>query len=308
MLTLSLRKVHPSSLKRLFSNVHPMKPTLIAALLGLVMNFSITDALATAQNQPYAQQFVQTALSEKDQKVLAALQKAYPQNRIRLARETPVAGFYEVILGEGVSYVFINPETLEKLDSIDEKNRDAYFQHWVFGGVFYDMKNQIDLTAPMKKLAQMVDVNKLPIENAIVREKGKANNTLFVFTDPRCPFCKKLEAELAKLENVRIYTFLTPLTSLHPDAKELSARILCAKDKAQVFEDFMLKEVEITEPAQCKTMLDANERLMSELGVKGTPTIFFENGERVTGALSAEAIKQKFQSVQAMKKAIKEAN
>ena len=272
------------------------------------MNFSITDALATAQNQPYAQQFVQTALSEKDQKVLAALQKAYPQNRIRLARETPVAGFYEVILGEGVSYVFIDPETLEKLDSIDEKNRDAYFQHWIFGGVFYDMKNQIDLTAPMKKLAQMVDVNKLPIENAIVREKGKANNTLFVFTDPRCPFCKKLEAELAKLENVRIYTFLTPLTSLHPDAKELSARILCAKDKALAFEDFMLKEVEITEPAQCKTTLDANERLMSELGVKGTPTIFFENGERVTGALSAEAIEQKFQSVQAMKKAIKEAN
>ena len=308
MLTLSLRKVHPSSLKRLFSNAHPMKPTLIAALLGLVMNFSITDALAAVQNQPYAQQFVQTALSEKDQNVLTALQKAYPQNRIRLARETPVAGFYEVILAEGVSYVFINPETLEKLDLIDEKNRDAYFQHWIFGGVFYDMKNQIDLTAPMKKLAQMIDVNKLPIENAIVREKGKANNTLFVFTDPRCPFCKKLEAELVKLQDVRIYTFLTPLTSLHPDAKELSARIFCAKDKAQAFEDFMLKGAEINEPAQCKTTLDANERLMSELGVKGTPTIFFENGERVTGAMSAEAIKEKFQSMQAMKKAIKEAN
>lgn len=272
------------------------------------MNFSITEVLAASQNQPYAQNFAQTALSEKDQKVLAALQKAYPQNRIRLARETQVTGFYEVILGEGVSYVFITADTLKKLDLINEKNRDAYFQHWIFGGVFYDMKNQIDLTAPMKKLAQMVDVSKLPVENAITREVGKAENTLFVFTDPRCPFCKKLEAELVKLENVRIHTFLTPLTSLHPDAKEVSARILCAKDKAKAFEDFMLKGKEISEPAQCQTTLEANERLMTELGIKGTPTIFFENGERATGALSAEAIQKKFEAMAAIKKAIKEAN
>ena len=285
-----------------------MKPIVFALLLGLAMNFSITDVLAASQNQPYAHQFAQTALSEKDQKVLAALQKAYPQNRIRLARETAVPGFYEVILGEGVSYVFIKPETLEKLDVINEKNRDTYFQHWLFGGVFYDMKNQIDLTAPMKKLAQMVDVTKLPVENAITREVGKAENTLFVFTDPRCPFCKKLEAELVKLDNVRIHTFLTPLTSLHPDAKEVSARILCAKDKAQAFEDFMLKDKEIAEPAKCQTTLDANERLMSELGIKGTPTIFFENGERATGALSAEAIQKKFEAMAAIKKAVKEAN
>lgn len=285
-----------------------MKHTLIAALLSIAMNFSITDVLAASQNQPYSQQFAQTALSDKDQKVLAALQKAYPQNRIRLARETPVPGFYEVILGEGVSYVFIKPETIEKLDVITEKNRDAYFQHWIFGGVFFDMKNQIDLTAPMKKLAQMVNVTKLPIENAITRELGKAENTLYVFTDPRCPFCKKLEAELVKLDNVRIHTFLTPLTSLHPDAKEISARILCAKDKAQAFEDFMLKGKEISEPAQCQTTLEANERLMTELGIKGTPTIFFENGERATGALSAETIQKKFEAMAAIKKAIKEAN
>lgn len=285
-----------------------MKHTLIAALLSIAMNFSITDVLAASQNQPYTQQFAQTGLNKKDQKVLAALQKAYPQNRIRLARETPVSGFYEVILGEGVSYVFVKPETIEKLDEITEKNRDAYFQHWIFGGVFYDMKNQIDLTAPMKKLAQMVDVTKLPIENAIVREKGKAENTLYVFTDPRCPFCKKLEEELVKLDKVRIYTFLTPLTSLHPDAKEVSARILCAKDKAQAFEDFMLKGKENLEPAKCRTNIEANERLMTELGIKGTPTLFFENGERATGAMSADAIQKKFQTIEAMKKAIKEAN
>lgn len=283
-----------------------MKHALIATLLSIAMNFSITEALALGQNEPYAQRFQETSLNEKDQKVLATLQRAYPQNRIRLARETAVPGFYEVILGEGVSYVFVTPETLKHLDQISEKNRDQYFRHWLFGGVFYDMESQTDLTAPMKKLAQMIDVQKLPIENAITREKGKASNTLYVFTDPRCPFCKKLETEIAQLDNVRIHTFLTPLTTLHPDAKELSARIVCAQNKVQAFEDVMLRDKEPKNEAKCQTTLTENEKLMTELGIKGTPTLFFENGERVTGFLSAQAIKEKFKNIENMKKAIKE--
>lgn len=283
-----------------------MKHSFITVLVSLAMNFSITDVLAQSQTEPYAQLFQHSSLSEKDQKILTTLQRVYPQNRIRLVRETPVTGFYEVILGEGVSYVFVTPQTLKELDRITKDNRDTYFRHWLFGGVFYDMATQTDLTAPMKKLAQMVDVTKLPLANAIVREKGNAQNALFIFTDPRCPFCKKLEAELAQLTDVRLYTFLAPLTSLHPDAKEVSARIWCAKNQAEALEDFMLKDRELEGPAHCTTPLTQNEKLMAELGIKGTPTLFFENGERVTGALSSEAIREKFEKIQKMKETIKE--
>lgn len=271
------------------------------------MNFSITDVLAQSQTEPYAQLFQHSHLSVEDQKILATLQRVYPQNRIRLVRQSPVPGFYEVILGEGVSYVFITPQTLKELEQITEKNRDTYFRHWLFGGVFYDMATQTDLTAPLKTVAQMIDVTKLPLDNAIVREKGNPKNTLFVFTDPRCPYCKKLEAELERLTDVRLYTFLTPLTSLHPYAKELSARIWCAKDRAKALEDVMLKDRELEGPAECTTPLTQNEKLMAQLGIKGTPTIFFENGERVTGALSSEAIREKFENIQKMKDTIKEA-
>lgn len=270
------------------------------------MNFSITDVLAVAQHESYSLGFSQTALSEKDTKVLEALQKAYPQNRIRFARETAVPGFYEVILGEGVSYVFIDQETLNQLENINSQNRDRYFRHWLFGGVFYDMQKQLDLTAPLKTLALMIDVTKLPLKNAITREKGDPQQTLYVFTDPRCPFCKKLEETLATLDNIRIHTFLTPLTSLHPDAKEVSARIWCAKDKAKAFEDVMIRGVELTTLVQCTTPIEENEALMKELAIKGTPTLFFENGERATGALSAQAIKEKLEAIAKIKKAVKD--
>ena len=156
----------------------------------------------------------------------------------------------------------------------------------------------------MKTLAQMADVTKFPLQNAITREKGDVQHTLYVFTDPRCPFCKKLEAELVKLKNVRIHTFLTPLTSLHPDAKEVSARIWCSENPAKAFEDFMLRNLELKTEAKCATSLTENEKLMGELGIKGTPTLFFENGERVTGAMTAEAIEEKFKQMDALKDAL----
>lgn len=280
------------------------KRFLFSIVVSLSMNFSITDVLAEVQQEPYSLGFSQTALSEKDTKVLEALQKAYPQNRIRFARETAVAGFYEVILGDGVSYVFINSETLTQLENVNTQNRDRYFRHWLFGGVFYDMQKQVDLTAPLKTLAQMIDVTKLPLQNAITREKGTPQHTLYVFTDPRCPFCKKLEETLAGLGNIRIHTFLTPLTSLHPDAKEVSARIWCAKDKIKAFEKVMIDAIELTTPAQCTTAIEENEKLMRKLGIKGTPTIFFENGERVTGAINAQTIKEKLEAIAKIKNAV----
>ena len=274
------------------------------------MNFSITDVLAAAKQEPYAKGFDFVELSARDREVLTTLQNAYPDNRVRFARETAVSNFYEVILGSSVSYVFVDREALQQYlknttdkssVTIDEATRNRIFRHWVFGGVFFDMSTGTDLTAPMKKLAQLIDVNALPLDQAIIRTKGVPKNTLYVFTDPLCPFCKKQETLLEQITDVRIVTFLTPLVSLHPEAREVAARIWCAKDKVKAFEDVMLRNVTLMEKAQCEAPILANEKLMQSLSIKGTPTIIFENGERVTGAMSKEQILEKFKTIESLK-------
>lgn len=274
------------------------------------MNFSITDVLAAAKQEPYAKGFDFVELSAQDREVLTTLQNAYPDNRVRFARETAVSNFYEVILGSSVSYVFVDREALQQYlkstadkssVTIDEATRNRIFRHWVFGGVFFDMSTGTDLTAPMKKLAQLIDVNALPLDQAIIRTKGVPKNTLYVFTDPLCPFCKKQETLLEQITDVRIVTFLTPLVSLHPEAREVAARIWCAKDKVKAFEDVMLRNVTLKEKAQCEAPILANEKLMQSLSIKGTPTIIFENGERVTGAMSKEQILEKFKTIESLK-------
>ena len=66
----------------------------------------------------------------------------------------------------------------------------------------------------------------------------------------------------------------------------------------------MLHGLELKTEAKCATPITQNEKLMGELAIKGTPTLFFENGERVTGALTAEAIEEKFKQMDAIKDAL----
>lgn len=263
----------------------------LALLLGtFFMNFSITDTMAQS---PLAHYFPEMQMTESETRVLKNLQNGFPNNGVRFARQTPIRGLYEVIIGTGVSFVYVNEEVLQKttLTGENDPQKPELFRYWLFGGVMFDMVEKKELTKDLKTLAQMIDVKALPIKNAIVREKGNAENTLYVFTDPLCPYCAKLEETLATLDNVRIYTFLTPLVTLHPTAREVSAQIWCAPDPIQALENVMVKRLSLGQtPAQCVSPVLANEKLMQTLAIKGTPTIFFADGRRATGALTLEQL------------------
>jgi thiol:disulfide interchange protein DsbC len=66
---------------------------------------------------------------------------------------------------------------------------------------------------------QRIAFDTLPLADAIKTVRGKGERVIAVFSDPDCPFCRRLETELDKLDNVTLYTFLYPLEGLHPEAK-----------------------------------------------------------------------------------------
>jgi hypothetical protein len=62
----------------------------------------------------------------------------------------------------------------------------------------------------MAKLNE-VKFDNLPFENAIKFVKGNGSRKLAVFSDPECPFCKKFEQELTKVDNITVYIFPYPI-------------------------------------------------------------------------------------------------
>lgn len=216
---------------------------------------------------------VSSALAETARDVEKRLKKQYPATNITAVRESKVKGIYEVIMGRNVAYT------------------DKSGRYMIFGHLF-DMVEQRDLTAEVLDNLNRVDASMLPKADAIKTVRGKGERALFVFSDPDCPYCKRLEEELANVDNVTVYTFLYPLEALHPDARRKAVAIWCAKDKTKAWEEFMLKGT-LPEIQECENPIDRNLRLGKALGINGTPTLIFSDGVIVPGVIPSVEINRR---------------
>ena len=203
----------------------------------------------------------------------ARLKELYPSTRITAVRQSEVTGLFEVIMGRNVAFT---------------DNSGRYF---VFGHLF-DMREQKDLTAQRLSDINRIDFTQLPLQDAIKTVRGDGSRKLAVFSDPDCPYCKGLEGELAKLENVSIYTFLFPLDGLHPEAKGKAERVWCAANPAKAWAALMTTG-KLVESPNCATPIARINQLATSLGINGTPTIILQDGSLIPGAAPAAEINRR---------------
>lgn len=205
-----------------------------------------------------------------EQAVARALREKYPNTAIRAVRRIPIDGLYEVTMGSNTAYT------------------DATARYFVFGHLF-DMKEQVDLTAKRQAEQQKTQFPAQFLKNAIKSVKGDGSRVVAVFSDPDCPYCRRLETELAKLDNVTIYTFLFPLETLHPEAKTKAISVWCAPDREAAWKQAVFTGT-VPKLAACENPVNDNLVLGSRLGVVGTPTLIAQDGRLLPGAVSAERL------------------
>ena len=163
-------------------------------------------------------------------------------------------------------------------------------RYFIFGHLF-DMKEQVDLTAQRRVDSRKVEFPSQFLANAIKTVKGDGSRVVAVFSDPDCPYCKKLEGELARLDNVTIDTFLYPLEQIHPEAKTKSIAVWCAADRQQAWSQMVLTG-SAPKLVACNNPVNDNLVLGSRLGVTGTPTLIALDGRLLPGAVPAEKLDQ----------------
>ena len=191
---------------------------------------------------------------------------------IQEVRATPVAGLYEVRIGE-----------------TDILYADAQGDYLIQGAML-DTKNRRNLTEERVQALTAIAFDKLPLQDAIMAKKGDGSRKMAVFSDPNCGYCKRFEAELQKINNVTIYTFLYPI--LGPDSTAKSQHIWCAKDRNKVWHNWMITGVQ-PPAAQCDTeAIQRNRAFGQQHKINGTPAIILENGQRLAGAVDAQALEE----------------
>jgi len=184
---------------------------------------------------------------------------------------TPIAGLYEVRSGRNVFY------------------SDADGSHFLLGGHLIDAVAKKDLTKARMEELNRIDWSILPLDKAIVSGDKNAKLKLAIFTDPECPYCKQFEKELAKLQGVKVYSFLFPL-SFHKHAKRWSTAIWCSKNRHKTLVDVMVNNAD-PEAGACANPIDEIIALGKKLGITGTPTLIAGDGRLASGGKDAAQLK-----------------
>jgi len=164
--------------------------------------------------------------------------------------------------------------------------------NFILNGNLFDGKTQRNLTEAKMRELQKAQFDKLPFDSAIKVVKGNGKRVVAVFSDVDCPFCRRLEDELAKVTDVTIYTFLYPIDSLHPNAAQKSKAVWCSPDRAKAWNDLINKGIEPKNPGTCETPLPKILELGARMGIRGTPALFFADGRRVPGLAPAEQLEK----------------
>lgn len=196
---------------------------------------------------------------------------------------TPFAGVYEVDSGRKIFYV-------------NSSGNMALI------GNLLDLTTKVSLTEQRTEALNKIDWTKLPLDIAVKRVIGTGKSNIAVFTDPDCPFCKRLEAEtLSKLKDVTIYYYLFPL-AIHPNAADDAKRLLCAENPESAIIAVMGKDKPYGKNNTCNRSKDLSK--MQDIGnnlvqVTGTPTIVLPNGSITSGLLPADYLSRMIDQNQA---------
>lgn len=201
-------------------------------------------------------------------------------------RPSPMPGLWEVRIGVQFFYT------------------DANANYVIDGGSLVDIRTRKNLTQERSDAVTAIKFSELPVADALVYKQGKGTRKLAVFSDPFCGYCRNLERDLAVLKDVTIYTFLLP--SISQASMPKSKDVLCAKDPNAAWRALMIDGIQPDEAsAECAAKQKAPERVLAFGGkhhIQSTPTMFFEDGTRVRGAIPGNVLEERLAAVKAAKK------
>ncbi|MEW6446205.1 MAG: DsbC family protein [Pseudomonadota bacterium] len=179
---------------------------------------------------------------------------------------TPVAGIYEVIAGPDVVYM----------------TADGRF---MFQGSLLDFQERKNLTEERRAALRTEMLKQIRDEDTVIyAPQGAVKHTITVFTDPSCPYCRKLHAEVPELnkQGVKVRYVLYPRAGLDSPIGKTSIGIMCAKDR-KVELDKSLGGQSVNLPACDKHPLTQQLTIGEQMGLEGTPFIVTEGGQVMPG-------------------------
>jgi thiol:disulfide interchange protein DsbC len=231
--------------------------------------------------------FLANSIWANEAQIRKALEPKLAGAKIEGVQPAPMAGLWEVRVrtDRGLRILYTDPTA-------------AY----VIDGNIHDLRTNRDLTEERLRKLNAIKFDSLPLDLAVKIQRGNGKRVLAMFSDPYCPACRSFERVLAQLDDVTIYVFMYPV--IRPENADHSRAVWCSPDRAKAWLELAAaprpKVPEVA--ASCANPVDKVLEVGHKLGVNSTPTLFFVNGERVSGGLRPEDLKEMLDQVAAARR------
>jgi len=196
-------------------------------------------------------------------------------------RATPIAGLWEISVGRQVVYVSEDGRYLVRGDLIDMTDSRSLTDDRI-----------AELQELMEKRLQSALESELDEARMVVFSPEKPKHTVTVFTDVDCGYCRKLHREIHEYtaRGIKVRYVFLPLAGPGSDSWAKADAVWCSADRNDAMTRAKLGEdIEAQQPCE-NTPVAEHYRLSRELGIQGTPGLVTENGQLLSGYLSAEQL------------------
>jgi len=207
----------------------------------------------------------QVAEDEAITALLAQIDKQMPGMPITSLAATPVAGLYELVTEGQIYYI----------------NQDAKF---LLTGNMIDLNTEQNLTElrlgglHMDLLADIDESNML-----IYEPEEPSNRSITVFTDISCGYCRLLHEQIDTLldAGVRVRYLMFPRAGLDTPAHQALESVWCSENPQTAMT--VAKAGGQIDEASCDNPIETHVEVAQQVGLRGTPLIYLDTGERVHG-------------------------
>jgi len=211
------------------------------------------------------------------------LKAKYPDVRVDGVQPAPFAGLFEVRFAtqDGPQIIYT----------------DAMATFFIVDGSLVEAKSGRNLTQERLQKLSAIEFNALPLDLALKVQRGNGRRVLAMFTDPYCPYCRSLEQTLLQLDDITVYVFMYPV--IRPNLADHSRAVWCAPDRVKAWLELAAAESPKVPAggANCANPVDKVLELGRSLRVRGTPTLFFANGERAGGGMQLGQLRAKLDEI-----------
>ena len=231
-------------------------PLCVAALL------CVTGLALSAASTPTAAPKAPSTPLEAE---LAAVASHLPGAKPEELRTTPIPGIYEFKRGAELVYVTADGR-------------------YGFAGDLYRLEDHANLSDIRRRELRLALINAVPESSRVVFAPAEPKNTVTVFTDVDCQYCRALHKQIAEYNRlgVKVRYMFYPRTGPNTASWAKAEQVWCSADRRTALTAAKLGQALKT--AVCKPNPVADEYALGQaIGLTGTPGIVTESGELLPG-------------------------